>query len=134
MNIKDVTKLPDLEPGMLVQYKDDSWMQLLSEYSKGTWLVNTLRMGSSGHPEVTWVKEAVDFNGRKHIKSMHWYPIGYTKALSWAQLSFILEGNDGAHFTGCSWYNPEHLPAKKMTVAEIEKELGYKVEVVSEGK
>lgn len=31
------------------------------------------------------------------------------------------------------WERPKEEPAKKMTVAEIEKELGYKVEIVSEG-
>lgn len=30
------------------------------------------------------------------------------------------------------WERPKEEPAKKMTVAEIEKELGYKVEIVSE--
>lgn len=30
------------------------------------------------------------------------------------------------------WERPEEEPVKKMTVAEIEKELGYKVEIVSE--
>ena len=30
------------------------------------------------------------------------------------------------------WERPEEEPAKKMTVTEIEKELGYKVEIVSE--
>lgn len=132
MIIKDGAKLPDLEPGMLVHYKGNSWMQLISQYSKGTWLVNTLDMGSSGHAVVTWVMEAVDFNGRKHIKSMHWTEHGATKALSCAQISAILAGEESTHFTGSSWYNPEYLPAKKMTVSEIEKELGYRVEVIAE--
>jgi hypothetical protein len=30
------------------------------------------------------------------------------------------------------WERPKEEPAKKMTVAEIEKELGYKVEIISE--
>ena len=132
MIIKDVAKLPALSSGMLVQYKDDTWMQLLSEYSKDTWLVNTLRMGSGGHAVVTWVMEDVDFDDRKNIKSMHWTDHGDTKALACAQISFILQDKENALFTGYSWYNPEYLPVKKMTVAEIEQELGYRVEVVAE--
>ena len=134
MIIKNVAELPALSSGMLVQYKDDSWLQLLSEYSKGTWLVNTLCMGSSGQPEVTWVMEAVDFDGRKNIKSMHWSSLGDTKALTCAQIASILNGDKSVGFGGYSWFNPEYLPAKKMTVAEIEQELGYRVEVVAEGE
>lgn len=30
------------------------------------------------------------------------------------------------------WRNPEYFPVKKMTVAEIEKKLGYRIEIISE--
>ena len=136
-------EIPKLYPGMLIRTAADRWIQLTAvDYTHCSVCGHYLAVGPDARLVITdsvsdraipdkrnWsgVKEVYKFlsrdqlvkDGLKHLALPH--PV----------LRQIVRGDrDLVNVT--VWRNPMYSPIKKMTVAEIEEELGHRVEIVSE--
>ena len=101
----------DLEDGMIVEYANGERRMVLGDY---------IIAGQIGK-ELKYYNEYLEDAGASHQTINKVYK---------TTAHFLEDIFDDNHLT-LIWERPEE-PAKKMTVAEIEKELGYKVEIVSE--
>jgi hypothetical protein len=119
-------KMPKLEAGMLVQIEacPDDWYMVLDYAAR----LYALLGYCDGRVQLAWMTEAStdsDFNVDR-ITRVAYSTIGNTAALAVGAIARLLTGTPT--YNTCLWERP--LPKKKMTVAEIEKELGYSIEIV----
>lgn len=102
----------DLKDGMVVEYRDGRRRMVLGDNL----------IGENGHAPLR------DYNENLEEEN---YPEETIAKLYRSKAEYIHTVFQDYNLT-LIWERPEEEPAKKMTVAEIEKELGYKVEIVSE--
>lgn len=131
-----VKEMPYLTPGMLVHMPDGLWLQLL-DTNRSIWSVN--KVAVDGHRLV--IENVYDISAEDVFKfdTVYFYEagLGYTGALTVSMIKDLIR-TDGEEVSKHSndvvsyWKNPEYAPVKKMTVADIEEALGYKVEIVSD--
>lgn len=102
----------DLKDGMVVEYRDGRRRMVLGDNLIGEYGHAPLRDYNENLEEENYPEETIAKIYKSDTQSIRTVFEDYNLALIWER--------------------PEEKPAKKMTVAEIEKELGYKVEIVSE--
>ena len=137
--------IPKLYPGMLIRTPGDRWIQLTAvDYTHGSTCGHYLSVGPDSRLVITdsvvdrYIPGKFNCGGIKEIYKFldrHQMVSGDAKHLALPQYALrrIIRGDRGIASVAV-WRNPKYSPTKKMTVAEIEKKLGYKIEIISEEK
>lgn len=128
-------KMPRLYPGMLIRTLSDRWLQFITTKAAGNvfhghYLIvdNNDRVAITD--SLTGLTEVAD----RDVKAVYRCQVpadGVPKPLPKGMIKGIIKGVQKVEGVEV-WYNPKHLPRRKMTVAEIEEMLGYGVEIISE--
>ena len=131
-------KMPHLYPGMLVRTTYDRWIQFITtRKSGGVFYGHYLIVDNKDRVAITdslTNLSTIDSDSIKEVYQCAVKPQCDVPApLSQTQIKDIILG--ARNVKGVEvWCNPKYLHSRKMTVAEIEKKLGYKIEIISEEK
>ena len=119
--------MPKLEAGMLVQIEaePDAWYMVL-DYATRLYAQLSYWSGCVQLMSISETHTDSDFDDDR-ITRVAYSSIGNTSALAVGDIVRLLTGRP-PH--GLLWERPS--PKKKMTVAEVEKALGYGIEIVSD--
>lgn len=130
-NSKQKFTRDDLKPGYVVQLRDKTY-HVVAMAGNETLIV------TNGTTEWKYLSNGWDNSLNSTFRGGRTYPaITYDKTKDIVAVYGFVQGTE--NYAHCGYLSPDHRPllwsrqeAKKMTVEEIEKELGYKVEIVSD--
>lgn len=134
-------RMPTPSAGALIRTKSDRWV-LVTMISPGDpHIVEMYYVVLNDRGQVVITESSISAASSipaRDVKEMFKYlgqPGMITSSVSRSMpvdiLRKIIRGDRGISNTAV-WSNPDYLPKTKMTVAEIEKKLGYKIEIISE--
>lgn len=130
-NNKQTFTRDDLKPGYVVKLRDDT-CHIIAVAGNETLIV------TNGTSEWKYLSSGWDYSLNSTIREGRPYPaLTYDSSKDIVAVYGYVQGTE--NYTHAGYISSNHRPilwsrqeAKKMTVEEIEKELGYKVEIVSD--
>ena len=126
--------MPRLYPGTLIRTLSDRWLQFITTKAAGNvFYGHYLIVDNNDRVAITASLSGLTEIADRNVKAVYRCqvpPDGVPKPLTQSMIKGIIKGAPKVEGVEV-WYNPKHLPRRKMTVAEIEEKLGYGVEIIS---